>query len=144
MLNNNQREEAKKAYEKFVDSMPSDVPFVVLADFSTENATDIRTCQNGEVKKIFKLLAFELHNLTKIFAKDSGEEYQECLKYLTKKLKRKAYAEYRTEETVNGLVENGMDRQMAESLLHSINEGVEKALMDLTEDDDETSEDQAE
>lgn len=143
-MSNNEREEAKKAYEEFVNGMPNDVPFVVLADFSTENATDIRTCQNGAVKKIFKLLAFELHTITKIFAKDSGEEYQECLKYLTKKLKQKAYVEHRTEETVEGLVENGMDRQMAEALLHSINEGVEKALMDLTEDDDETAEDQAE
>ena len=143
-MSNNEREEAKKAYEEFVNRMPNDVPVVVLADFSTENATDIRTCQNGAVKNIFKLLAFELHTITKIFAKDSGEEYQECLKYLTKKLKQKAYVEHRTEETVEGLVENGMDRQMAESLLRSISEGVEKALMDLTEDDDETAEDQAE
>lgn len=144
MLNNDQREEAKKLYEEFVNGMPNDVPFVVLADFSTEGKTDIRTCQNGVVKEIFKLLAFELHNITKIFAKDSGEDYKKCLEYLTKKLKQKAYVEHRTEETVEGLVENGMDRQMAESLLRSIREGVEKALMDLTEDDDETSENQAE
>lgn len=142
MLNNNQREEAKKLYEEFVNGLPNDIPFVVLADFSTENVTDIRTCQNGAVKEIFKLLAFELHSLTKIFAKDSGEDYKECLDYLTKKLKKKAYVEHRTEETVEGLVENGMDRQMAESLLRSISEGVEKALMDLAEDEDETSEDQ--
>ena len=144
MLNNDQREEAKKAYEEFVDSMPSDVPFVVLADFSTEGKTDIRTCQNGAVKKIFKLLGFELHSLTKIFVKDSGKDYKECLEYLAKKLKQKAYVEHRTEETVQELVKNGMDEQMAESLLRSISEGVEKALMDLAEDEDETSEDQAE
>ena len=130
-------EEAKKLYEEFVNGLPNDVPFVVLADFSTENATDIRTCQNGAVKKIFKLLGFELHSLTKIFVKDSGKEYQECLKYLTRKLKQKAYVEHRTEETVKRLVENGMDEQMAEALLHSISEGVEKALMDLTEEDDD-------
>ena len=130
-------EEAKKLYEEFVNGLPNDVPFVVLADFSTEGKTDIRTCQNGAVKKIFKLLGFELHSLTKIFVKDSGKEYQECLKYLTRKLKQKAYVEHRTEETVQELVKNGMDRQMAEALLHSISEGVEKALMDLAEDDDE-------
>ena len=130
-------EEAKKLYEEFVNGLPNDVPFVVLADFSTEGKTDIRTCQNGAVKKIFKLLGFELHSLTKIFVKDSGKEYQECLKYLTRKLKQKAYVEHRTEETVKRLVENGMDEQMAEALLHSISEGVEKALMDLAEDDDE-------
>ena len=145
MLNNDQREEAKKAYERFIDEMPDDITFAVMADFSTDEACDIMTCGKGNARKILDLLALELNTMTKRFVKESGEDYKECLEYLAKKMKQKAYTEHLVEDTSIKLVKDGMDEQMARALLYTISEGLEKALTELDkEDDDETAEDQAE
>lgn len=142
---NNEREEAKKLYEEFVNGMPNDVPFVVMADFSTDEACDIMTCRNGGAKKILNLLALELNNMTKRFVKETGEDYNECLEFLTEKMKQKASTEKLIEDTTAKFVKDGIDEQMANALLRSISEGLEKAMMELDkEKDNETAEDQAE